>query len=346
MSDPVRSEAQTAPSPPAEGASSAPLRPVHRGPVWTHHALLLLFTFIWGGNFILAEVALRDMTPLTFSVSRFAVGGAALVTLLYLHCRHIGRRYQTPIPLIPTLEPGEWPRLIFVSLLGATFAPWLGIEGLALTDGARASLWLAVGPMVSTAIGWMLRTERLGPIGFAGVVLVCIGTFVLALDGLNPARNYWLGDLLLVAALLLAVTELHLIKPLASKYGAISMTASRTVIGGACYLLIASPGLVQVEWTGLGVWTWVAILFGGAVGVGVGQWLKVRALDALGPTRVVFYGNLVPIAAFAIAWVALSDRPSTLEWIAAALILVGALLLQVLDVRHHTTVAPDSSSAI
>ena len=102
----------------------------------------------------------------------------------------------------------------------------------------------------------------------------------------------------------------------------------RTVIGGALYALVALPSLVAQPWFSLGVWVWIAILAGGAVGVGLGQWVKVRALEALGPTRVVLYGNLVPVAALGIAWVALSRAPSLLEAGAAVLILGGAALVQ------------------
>lgn len=276
---------------------------------------------IWGSNFILAEVALRDMAPLAFSVSRFVVGGAALVLLFQL--RSFGRG-----PSWSAVVRGDGWRLLAVAILGAVLAPWLGIEGLGLTHGARASLWLALGPVASLVLGGLMRTERLRGRGVGGSVLAGLGTLLLAWDGLQPGRSYWLGDALLLLALLCAVAELHLIKPLARTYGAASVVTLRTLIGGALYALVALPSLVVQPWLSLGPWVWVAILAGGAVGVGLGQWVKVRALDALGPTRVVLYGNLVPVAALGIAWVALSRAPSLLEAGAAVLILGGAVLVQ------------------
>lgn len=292
-----------------------------------HHALLLFFVMLWGGNFVLAEVALREMAPISFSVARFLAGGGALLGLLYLQVRtrNGGGR------LFPALDRSDWPRLLLVAIFGATLAPWLGIEGLALTHGARASLWLALGPALSCGIGRVLRTERLGRAGYLGVVLAGLGTFALALDGLDPARNYWLGDVLLFAALVLAVAELHLIKPLAARYGATPMVAARTAIGGGLYLLIGLPALSGEPWLDLSVWVWIAILFGGAIGVGVGQWVKVRALHTLGPTRVVLYGNLVPLAALLLAWLTIGTDPSLLEVTAGVLIILGSICLQVID---------------
>lgn len=315
----------------------------------SHHGLLLLFTFLWGANFILAEIALREMAPISFSVSRFAMGGIAMLAVLYAQCHADAKRTDTTFQFFPKIDRSDWIRLLWVSVLGATLAPWLGIEGLGLTHGARASIWLALGPAVSTGFGFILSTEKMGKTGYLGVVLAGLGTLTLAYDGLFVDQGYWSGDLLLFIALVLTVVELHLIKPLARKYGSVSMVAMRTVIGGTLYFLIASPSLVQENWLNLGMWTWIAILAGGAIGVGVGQWVKVRALRSLGPTQVVIYGNLVPIAALLIAWLSIGQNPSLYEIIAGFLIIIGAICIQVIDASrtpHKHTRQDDELSVV
>ena len=303
---------------------------------WPHHTLLMAFVLLWGGNFVLAEVALREMEPISFSVSRFLVGGLAMIIMLYLQLAIGGRKArgaERRVRLFPPIWRGDWPRLLLVSVLGATLAPWLGIEGLGLTHGARASLWLALGPVLSCGLGYLMGTERIGWVGYLGVVLAALGTFALAFDGFQHGQNYWMGDALLFLALLMAVAELHVIKPLAAHYGPTAVVAIRTVIGGVIYLALASPSLVGESWLTLDTWTWIAILFGGAVGVGIGQWAKVRALKKLGPTRVVLYGNLVPLAALWLAWVTIGTEPSLLEIVAGFLIVLGAICIQVLDLQ-------------
>lgn len=288
------------------------------------------------------------MAPISFSVSRFAMGGIAMLAVLYAQCYYDAKGARKPFRFFPVVEKTDWFRLLLVSVLGATLAPWLGIEGLGLTHGARASIWLALGPAVSTGCGYLLSTEEMGTTGYLGVVLAGIGTLVLAYDGLM-VEGYWIGDLLLCIALILTVIELHLIKPLARKYGSISMVAMRTVIGGSLYLVIASPSLVQESWLNLGFWTWIAILAGGAIGVGVGQWVKVRALRSLGPTQVVIYGNLVPIAALLIAWLSIGQDPSSYEIIAGGLIIVGVICIQVIDAskkKHLHTIEDDELSVV
>lgn len=350
-----RTKPVTMPQPPADVAprlaavEAARTNGVRRGgPAGTgapHHTLLLTFTLIWGANFVLAEVALREMAPISFSVARFMMGGLVMFGVLYMQYRMLVRRAGVSMPLLPKIDRKDWPRLLLISVLGATLAPWLGIEGLGLTHGARASLWLALGPALSSIIGRWFRTERIGGVGYVGIGLAGLGTFALAADGLNPGRDYWGGDALLCAALLLMVLELHLIKPLAVRYGASVVVTLRTLIGGTLYLFIALPSMAQETWFSLGAWTWIAILAGGGIGVGIGQWVKVRALHTLGPTRVVLYGNLVPLAAIGLAWLALGTVPSLLEAVAGVLIISGALLLQVIDGRAYLSHSSTPPSA-
>lgn len=259
-----------------------------------------------------------------------------MLLVMYQQYRSECNSNSGPISFLPDVKKKHWPRLILISIIGATLAPWLGIEGLGLTHGARASLWLALGPAVSTGFGYLFRTEQMGKYGYLGVILAVTGTIILAWDGLRPEQGYWLGDLILIVALVLTVVELHLIKPLAREYGSVPVVALRTAIGGSLYILIASPALIEVTWLSLGLWTWIAILAGGAIGVGMGQWVKVRALKKLGPTQVVLYGNMVPIAALLIAWLSIGENPSILEIISAVFIISGAIFIQVIDGKVGT----------
>lgn len=308
-----------------------------------HHGLLVLFTFMWAGNFVLAEIALLELSPISFSVSRFLIAGLMMLGMLCYRGKKEAKQEGVPFKLFPKIAKEDWPRLMVVALLGAAIAPWLGIEGLHLTSGGRASLWLAVCPALSAGVGYLLRTETLGRSGVLGLVIAGIGTVGLAADGLGPNNSFWLGDLLLLIGICCAILELHLIKPLVSKYGPTSIVAARTSIGGAFYLLIASASLVQQDWVALSGLTWIAIIAGGAIGVGVGQWVKVRALESLGPTRVLLYGNLIPPVTLLLAWLALGTEPSTLEIMAGCFIILGALCIQIVD--PHRPYAIDQRSA-
>lgn len=296
------------------------------------HALLALFTFLWGANFVLAAKALSELSPLSFSVSRFAAAALVLVPVTRL-ARRPKRRAEPA-----KLARRDVPRLLLVAVLGAVVAPWLGIEGLALTGPGRAALYPAMAPAVSVLVGRFMKHERLCRANLLGIALVAGGSLALAADRLRGGGE-WLGDLLLALAVLAAVAELHLIKALGDHYGAGRATAWRTALGTALYALVAAPALLAAPWAGLGAWTWIAILAGGMIGVGLGSWVKVAAGSVIGPTRVIVYGNLVPLTTWLLGALFLGDRPSVAEGIASVLVIGGALLVQWR--RARAAVAPD-----
>lgn len=286
------------------------------------HALLGLFTFLWGANFVLAAMALAELSPLTFSVSRFAAAALVLVPVTRWARRPASREARDR-----RLARGDVPRLVAVAVLGAVIAPWLGIEGLALTSPGRAALYPAMAPAISVLIGRFMKHETLSRPNLVGIALVAGGSLALAADRLRGG-GAWLGDALLALAVVAAVAELHLIQRLSEHYGAGRATAWRTALGTLIYALVASPALVAAPWTGLSGWTWVAILAGGMIGVGLGSWVKVAAGRELGPTRVIVYGNLVPLTTWLLGAVFLAERPSAAEGAASALVIAGALLVQ------------------
>jgi hypothetical protein len=84
---------------------------------WPDHTVLSLFVFLWAGNFVLAELALREMTPIAFSAVRLIAGGASMLLLLHLQTRFDARRGRRAVADFRTVQRHDWPRLLLVSLL-------------------------------------------------------------------------------------------------------------------------------------------------------------------------------------------------------------------------------------
>lgn len=169
-----------------------------RSGAFSHHSLLLLFTIFWGANFILAEVALNEMLPISFSVSRFVIGGIAMLLLLYLQCYLDAKRAGEPLKFFPSVEKQDWGRLLLISVFGAALAPWLGIEGLGMTHGSRASIWLALGTVISTGCSVLFRTEKIGTYIYVGIILAAMVIAWLSI-GENPSFYEILAGLLIIA---------------------------------------------------------------------------------------------------------------------------------------------------
>jgi drug/metabolite transporter (DMT)-like permease len=293
---------------------------VRAPPPLLSHVALSAFTFVWGANFVLAAVALREVTPIVFSVSRFAFAALLLFPLIFRRTRREGAPRPRP-------RPAQLARLVAVAVLGAALAPWLGIEGLARSTAGRAALYPAMAPAISALVGRAMGHETLSATNAGGLLLVGLGSVALAADRIGGGGDVT-GDLLLGAAVVAAVAELHLIKALATAWGPATATAWRTTLGTALYALVALPFLLATPWGSLSSWTWVAIVLGGTIGVGLGSWVKVAASEILGPTRVIVYGNLVPLTTALLGALALHQYPSAFEGLAGLFVVAGAFLVQ------------------
>lgn len=288
-----------------------------RGSPLADHLALSVFTLVWGANFLLAELALRQLSPIGFSVSRFVVATVALFALGQVAVVRADDAGAGPVLLRRPLQ------LLAVAVVGVVLAPWLGIEGLARTHAGRAALYVSVAPALSLVLSRGGRRDRRP--AFAGAALLVAGAGLLVVDPAEAGAS--IGDALLVLATVAVLVDLHLMRPLALVFGPAHASAWRTLVGGVLYVLVAAPWLVREPWGDLDGLTWFAVIVGGAVGVGVGQWVKARAVRTLGPTKVLAYFNVVPVATLALraAWV--GRWPTHVEGLACAAILIGATLV-------------------
>jgi drug/metabolite transporter (DMT)-like permease len=283
-----------------------------------HQGLLAVFVLVWGGNFLLAEVALREMVPIAFSAGRYVIGASAgLLVLATLRQFPVMRR---------SLSGEDRIRILFAAVCGGVAAPWLGIEGLHLTDAGRAAVWVSLGPVLSYAMGRALRTEHVHHGGRWAIALTVGGALLLASDGLLNSAPIT-GDLMLAAAVTLTVLELHILAPLVKRHPPAHVAVLRTTLGAVLYTLVAIPWLTSTSWGSLEPETLAALAIGGIVAIGMGQWVQARAIRVLGPSHVSVYYLAVPVVTLTGGWLILGHQPTLLEGIAAVVILGGVAML-------------------
>jgi drug/metabolite transporter (DMT)-like permease len=103
--------------------------------------------------------------------------------------------------------------------------------------------------------------------------------------------------------------------------------ATWTLVGGVVPLaMIATPALLRVEWTGVTLLTWASIFYSGVIAMVVAYLLWYRGVHRIGPTRTSMYGNLQPVVAVIVAWVALHEVPTVFQGAGAATVIGGLYL--------------------
>ena len=165
----------------------------------------LAITF-WGASFV-AKVALREVSPLTVIVMRFAIGLSGLAMVVAArqeftlgidagNCRRVSRHQPRPVERRTSQHPGHAGRFLDaaqLAQLGAVHRAVQAHDGQSHADAdgdVRDGLWLAILPLWAGAGGW-LDLPRLTAAGWGSLLflgLLCSGAaYVFWYDALAAA---------------------------------------------------------------------------------------------------------------------------------------------------------------
>ena len=121
--------------------------------------LLLLMVFIWGANFSVIKVALRDFPDLAFNALRLLLAASLFFAAMAWQRRRDGT--DTGI------RRADWGRIALLGLLGHAFYQLFFLFGVARTSVANASLIFGMTPiavaLLSSAAATSTSRGRAGP---------------------------------------------------------------------------------------------------------------------------------------------------------------------------------------
>ena len=168
-------------------------------------AALVGINVLWGSTYVVAKVAMEQISPTLLAVLRFVIATAVLWLLLFgLRARRGGHA-----ALLGGVAPADRRRLLALGAVGIGVAYLLEYPGLYLTTATDASLMIIGEVLFTTVLAALLLREPLGASRVAGIVFGATGVAVLVLGhlggdetgGAGVARAG--GDLLILAALAL-----------------------------------------------------------------------------------------------------------------------------------------------
>ncbi len=215
--------------------------------------LMVVLCLIWGLTQVVLKMAAADITPLMQIALRSGIA-ALLVGLLML-----ARKERL------TIADGTWKPGLLVGGLFALEFLMVG-EGLRLTTASHMAVFLYTAPIFAAlGLHWLMPSERLGKLQWAGISLAFCGIAITFLVRENPRSDIdtaemLLGDLLAVAAGMAWGATTVAVR--CSKLARVS--AAQTLLyqlaGAFVLLIIATVVLNQTEirWTGI---AWASLLF-------------------------------------------------------------------------------------
>jgi len=282
------------------------------------NAALLVMALIWALNFSVSKDALTRVPPLAFNALRFPL--AALVVTFALS-RAGGLRLPAR---------GDGAAILALGFLGNLVYQLFFVFGLAQTRAGTASLILAGTPMVTALLGAATGRERVTRKVWWGIAatILGIGLVVAGTAAGSPGGGIRWGALLMFAATVVWAVYSLGIRDLIQRYGPLPVTAWTLWPGTVAIVLAGLPSLRSLDLSGLGVRDWGAIVYAGALSIGVAYMLWSFGVRHLGATRTSAYSNVTPVLALLAAWLLLAERPSLSQMLGAVVIVGGVTLAQ------------------
>ncbi|SDO45097.1 Permease of the drug/metabolite transporter (DMT) superfamily [Lutimaribacter pacificus] len=281
-------------------------------------AMVATLGLVWGGTFLVTELALEVMTP--FWIASARIGFAAALTLVVWVLR--GRRLFLE-------QRRDWPNLILIGLLSTAVPFMLLAWGQQYVTAGFAGVSMAAVALVVLPLAHvMVPGERMTLRRLAGFVIGFVGVLVLigpdAFRSTGVAGETWgqlacLGAAACYALSSVLMRRLPAIDPVGLSgvtllIGAVFVLAMAVTVEGAP----ANPGLY-----GLGL-----LAFLGLIPTAAANMLRVSVIRSAGPVFMSLTNYQVPVWSVLLGVLLLGEPLRASLLVAMALILCGVALSQ------------------
>lgn len=186
-----------------------------------------LASSLWGCGFYFGKIALFEMGVGSMVLYRFLFATLALTPLLFTHKPSFNRR--------------EWSTLLLCAFLGIPLQFLIQFTGLSLTTVSHASLMVGTMPVFLAVAATLFAHERMDATGWFALAVSTIGAALIALGARHATGTNsptLIGDLLVVASLIIALGWVLLNKHLMERHSPIVVSAYGTTCGTMMLLLI------------------------------------------------------------------------------------------------------------
>ena len=275
---------------------------------------------LWGMSYIWTDKLIALNIPIFYFVFvRILLAGLILFLFntAYARIKRIQRQDLGKFMLLAFFEP-------FIYFICETY-------GLKETGSPTISaLIIATIPIFSIAAGRIFFKEKVTAFNIVGVVLSLVGIVLVAMAHGELGKNFILGIMLLVIAVIAEVGHASITKSLSGNYSSQIIVMYQFLIGSIYLLpLFIWKGLdgfnMQVYFSAE---VWYPLICLAVLCSSLAFSLWVSTIKNLGVAKSSIFSALIPVAAALIAWLLGHELLNTRQWIGIAISTVGVIMSQ------------------
>jgi len=280
-------------------------------------ALMLLAVVMWGINFSLIKIALRELTPGGFNGVRLLVTAVIFLVLLALS----GEGFR--------LDKGDAWKLLLIGVAGNTLYQIFFIRGVSLTSASNTSLILSMSPIFVALLSAALGIERIHWAAWMGILISFSGLYLIIAGqdgGLHFSAESFKGDLSIFFGTILWALYTVFSKPFLEKISPLKFSAITVSLGVLFYLPLTAGDVLAIPWARVSWKAWAFLVLSSLFGFVFGYIFWYYSVKKVGNAKTAIYSNLTPVFTAVFAVFLLGDRIRSGQVLGAAIILTGVYL--------------------
>ncbi len=284
------------------------------------HIRLVITMFFWGGTFVAGRLLAEELHPITAATFRFIAASTMLLSVILIRDRKL-----------PMLTFQQWGAMALLGLTGVYAYNIFFFTGLQSVEAGRASMIIAVNPVVTTLLAILFFKERSGLLRSIGMILSVTGALIVISRG-NPAIIFT-GDLggtgeLYIAGCVLSWSAYTLIGKRLLKNIQPLIAVAYSCSLGAIFLSLTAVATGHItEISRLSVTGMACIFYFSFFGTTLGFIWFYDGVKKLGAGRAAMYVNLVPVSGILTGTLLLGERLDSSLLIGGALVFSGLFLV-------------------
>jgi drug/metabolite transporter (DMT)-like permease len=280
--------------------------------------LLLLMILIWGSNFSIVKVALRDFPEIPFNAMRMVTGTVVFLAALWF----TRDRAKPRAPLTRT----DWTQLFLLGFVGTFLYQFCFVSSVRRTSVGNGSLIIGLSPIVISLMSALVGHERIRPLRWVGVAVALLGLYFVVGHGVDFSGQTLRGDLLMLAGVMCWATYSVASQPILRRHPPLVVIALTFSVGATSYVLVTTPILAGTNWSAVSSFSWLLMFTSAFLALNVSYWIWYTGLQKLGGSRTSMYSYLTPVVAMVVAALWLGEPISTNQVAGAAAIFTGLLI--------------------
>lgn len=273
----------------------------------------LAFAVMWSSAFTSARIIVASAPPLTALSLRFLLSGL----LGILIARAIGQSWH--------LTRGQWRATIIFGICQNALYLGLNFVAMQTIEAGLAAIIASTMPLLVGLAGWLIFSERIGPMGMLGLVAGVIGVTIIMSARLSGGVDLYGLSLCVVGVIALTFATLA-VRGATSGGNFLMVVGLQMLVGSLVLGIVAVPlETFEVDWS----WKLVAAfayttLVPGLAATVTWFWLVNR----IGAVKAATFHFLNPFFGVAIAALVLSETLSLQDLLGVAVIMLGILAVQ------------------